>query len=525
MSASPEVTRLRAIADWEMAIVALRNGDGAAARARIARARLTLAVAGAGAGDLDRLGVLEQMSYHTEGNPAAARLGAGTGDAASADLSLARAWSDPDPADRLARLNALWSAAGLTGATLEPGPAAPLDRLAATTPAPVRKGPRVSVLVAAHRAAETLPTALRSLLAQSWTNLEIIVIDDASDDGGATVAVAKAFARADRRVRLLTMAVNGGAYVARNRGLAKAWGRYVTLMDADDWAHPERIATQVRHLEAHPDAVACLTPQARAREDLAFLRWTGRGDIVTPCTASLTMRRKPVIRQLGAWDTVRVSADRELIRRLRRVFGPDAVTSLGGPPLTLQRDHADSAVRDPVLGIVGEVSGARRVYLGAQEFHHAQAGACGLRYRPDGPRPFPAPAPMRSRREERLAFEVVVAGELRRPGPARDAARDTSAAGTGPVGLLLLRDFAPDLDDRLDPELQALVHAGRAHLLSRGETATCDRLLVPEPVSLDLRRRHLPRVLTDRMLGPDGPLALDDAPPWVGPIAPPPDGC
>lgn len=507
----PDPSRARALADWELAIAALRFGDPAAALNRIARARLTLAASQTVAGDLDRLDVLEQMAFAAAGNRVAARMAqARQGDRGAVpgpDAALAQAWADPDPAARLARLNGVWSGAGLTGAALSPGGGPAFDRLEGTAKrAAAGQGPRVTVLVAAYDAAPTLATALRSLLAQSWTELEILVIDDASDDGGATLAVARDFAARDPRVRVIAQAVNAGAYVARNKGLNRATGTYVTLMDADDWAHPSRIETQVRYLEAHPETVACTTPQARARGDLSFLRWTGRGDIVTPCTASLMVRRVPLVERLGAWDRVRVSADRELIRRLRVVFGPGAVADLPGAPLTLQRDHAASAVRDPILGILGEVSGARRAYRDAQMFHHARAGAEGLRYDASGPRAFPAPGPMLPDREDRIALDLVIGGDLRRPGPALAAALAACAAGPSPIGLLMLRDFDPACPDHPDAALQTHIHAGRARYLVPGDTVDCGRLLLPDPGCLSLRHRHLPRLFVDRVEGPDGAI-------------------
>lgn len=99
--------------------------------------------------------------------------------------------------------------------------------------------PLVSVIVPAHDAALHVEAAVRSALAQSVADLEVIVVDDASTDG--TLAVARALA-ADPRVRVLASPTNLGVASARNLGLAAARGEWVALLDADDAFEPGRLA-------------------------------------------------------------------------------------------------------------------------------------------------------------------------------------------------------------------------------------------------------------------------------------------
>lgn len=101
----------------------------------------------------------------------------------------------------------------------------------------------VSVIVPAYNAAPYIAAALASACAQTLTAIEVLVVDDASTDG--TAAIVAGVAAADRRVRVLRQAVNGGPSVARNRGLAEARGTWVALLDADDAYAPDRLATLV----------------------------------------------------------------------------------------------------------------------------------------------------------------------------------------------------------------------------------------------------------------------------------------
>ena len=108
--------------------------------------------------------------------------------------------------------------------------------------------PRVSVILPAHNAAGSLPAALDSLLVQSLTDFEVLVVDDASKD--ETAAVAAEYAANDARVHLLTRASNGGAAAARNLGFGRARGKWLALLDADDAYLPDRLETLVAQGDA-----------------------------------------------------------------------------------------------------------------------------------------------------------------------------------------------------------------------------------------------------------------------------------
>ena len=106
--------------------------------------------------------------------------------------------------------------------------------------------PRVSVVMPAHNAAQTIRESIDSVLAQTLRELELLVVDDASTDDTATVVSQVE----DSRVVLIRLARNQGAIGARNAGIAAARGRYIALLDADDVAMPRRLQVQLDLLEA-----------------------------------------------------------------------------------------------------------------------------------------------------------------------------------------------------------------------------------------------------------------------------------
>lgn len=104
--------------------------------------------------------------------------------------------------------------------------------------APAAGRPLISVIMASYCAERYIEHALRSVLAQSVSDLEVIVCDDASTDG--TPALVAAAMRADPRVRFVAMPSNGGPARTRNRALDAVRGEWIAIVDADDLIHPER---------------------------------------------------------------------------------------------------------------------------------------------------------------------------------------------------------------------------------------------------------------------------------------------
>lgn len=120
--------------------------------------------------------------------------------------------------------------------------------------------PQVSVVLPARNAEATLGAALASLVAQTWTDWEALVLDDHSTDG--TAAVAAAWSVRDPRLRVLRRAELGGRpglVPALNDGLAAARGAFIARMDADDTCAPMRLGAQMELFAARPElgVVSC----------------------------------------------------------------------------------------------------------------------------------------------------------------------------------------------------------------------------------------------------------------------------
>ena len=117
--------------------------------------------------------------------------------------------------------------------------------------------PKVTVILSTYNRARLLPHAIRSIINQTFTDWELIIVDDASSD--TTEQVVRAFIEVDSRIRYHRHNTNQGAAVARNTGLKHARGTYVAFQDDDDVSHPERLHKQADYLDKHPHVALLYT--------------------------------------------------------------------------------------------------------------------------------------------------------------------------------------------------------------------------------------------------------------------------
>lgn len=116
-----------------------------------------------------------------------------------------------------------------------------------------KEAPRVSVITAVRNCERHLSDALESILGQTLTDFEFLIIDDASDDG--TPDILAGFAERDARIRLIRNETNLGPYPSANKALELARAPLIARMDGDDVSEPDRLQKQVAFLDRHPDHI------------------------------------------------------------------------------------------------------------------------------------------------------------------------------------------------------------------------------------------------------------------------------
>ena len=115
--------------------------------------------------------------------------------------------------------------------------------------------PRVSILITSYNSGPFLAEEVRSLMAQTYRDLEIVISDDASTDN--TARIVAGLASEDSRIRPSMGQVNRGLPANYNSALEKCRGEYIATMDADDVFYPGKIETQVQFLDQHPECGLC----------------------------------------------------------------------------------------------------------------------------------------------------------------------------------------------------------------------------------------------------------------------------
>ncbi|MBT7600014.1 MAG: glycosyltransferase [Anaerolineae bacterium] len=115
------------------------------------------------------------------------------------------------------------------------------------------KNPLVSVIITSYNQREYIGLAIGSVLNQTYPNIEIIVIDDASTDGTQEIIKEISSEFEDERVRFIPKQQNEGVTYCRNIGLAEFSGEYICFLDGDDMYLPGKIGTQVDHMESNED--------------------------------------------------------------------------------------------------------------------------------------------------------------------------------------------------------------------------------------------------------------------------------
>ena len=103
--------------------------------------------------------------------------------------------------------------------------------------------PTVSIIVASYNVSKYIGAAIDSVLAQTYTDWELLITDDASIDN--TCDIVRQYAVEDSRIHLYCLSSNMGAGVARNNSIREATGRYIAFLDADDWWYPEKLEKQL----------------------------------------------------------------------------------------------------------------------------------------------------------------------------------------------------------------------------------------------------------------------------------------
>jgi glycosyltransferase involved in cell wall biosynthesis len=225
--------------------------------------------------------------------------------------------------------------------------------------------PRVTVVTPVYNGAAFLREAIESILQQTFTDFEYLIIDDGSTD--ATPDLLHEAAGADGRIRVVAQE-HAGIAVARNAGISLARADLLAHQDADDLSLPDRLARQVAFLDAHPEVVMVGTFGRVIEGDISLYREltyptdgaTLRKGIFRNAgflNASLMMRRWAV-QEVGGYDpSFAVMEDYDLWLRLAERF---ELANIPEVLYVVRRHDASTTRRTDVARYVGKAVAAAR---------------------------------------------------------------------------------------------------------------------------------------------------------------------
>jgi len=210
--------------------------------------------------------------------------------------------------------------------------------------------PCISVLMPVYNGERFLREAIESILNQTFTDFEFIIVDDGSTDN--TWQILQGYAASEPRIVLVRNETNLGLARSRNRILGRARGEYIAVMDADDVSLPERLSTQVAFLDESPEVgvVGCAIHVIDADgSSIRIVHYPTMHSLLlwalcfhTPFAQPSVVMRRAAVERVGGYDTSFPPAeDRDLWQRL------SSVTHLANLPevYLLYRQHPDQVSR------------------------------------------------------------------------------------------------------------------------------------------------------------------------------------
>lgn len=389
-----------------------------------------------------------------------------------------------DSGEWMQSFNEIFTASGVSPVSLELGEGAPFDRLTCESSSTVTSRtdddtrPMVSVIITSYQPTrDEIFTAVRSVLRQTITSIEVIVVDDAS--GTEYDGIFADLNELDDRVSVHTMAENQGTYACRNYGIRIAKGRFFTGQDDDDWSHPLRLETQVKYLFDNPDSPGCRVNAVLCDGNLSQLRLGYKPE---NSNASSLMMRMDLARKLGGFMEARKAADTELVHRAQAYTG-EKIHQIQ-KPLTIVRVLPDSLSRADFGS--GWSHPSRDHFKGAYNHWHANASKGDLEIKPDVKLPVAVPSRLGSKATSSETFDVIFAGDWTKKGGPQNSMMEEIAALRA-VGLkvailnLEAARFMSKTGKLLNDQIQELVNSGNVAQVFYDDPVSAEIMLLRYP--------------------------------------------
>lgn len=176
---------------------------------------------------------------------------------------------------------------------------------------------KVSVIVPIYKVEHVLKRCIDSIIAQTYQDIEIILVDDGSPDKCGSIC--DDYARKDNRIRVVHKE-NGGLSDARNAGLEIATGEWISFIDSDDWIEPDMYETLLENAEVYEAQISVggVNDEIQEKNGVRIIKTTFHGEEVTETLSSVDAMRRHLLGSWAAWDKI---YRKELFDRIRFPVG------------------------------------------------------------------------------------------------------------------------------------------------------------------------------------------------------------
>lgn len=364
---------------------------------------------------------------------------------------------------------------------------------------------KISVLMPVYNAEAFLAVSIASILAQTWSNIELILVDDCSTD--ASWSIMQRFAEKDSRIVCSKNPVNMGAYQTRNRALATATGDFVTVHDSDDWSHPQMLQSQIEAMLNDSGIKVSFTSMARVSFDLKFSLRPERNNLeyVHRSYPSLLIKRED-LQLLDKWDGVAANADDEFVQRARARWGDQSLRDLlPNVPMSLFLKHAESLTSQKGTSLRSLTFGVRHEYAKQASYwkEHVlipsiNAGTAVSMERTSLKHPFPIPSKLAPKHwAKNDHYDVIIISDLSLLGGTRRCNEGYIAAAQNlgmRIGLFHWPRYDLRLADDIASEYRVLSYNENVDILTPENQVSTGLLLIHHPPILKFPLEAVPKI-------------------------------
>lgn len=371
--------------------------------------------------------------------------------------------------------------------------------------AEAHRPPKISVLMSVFNAEQHVSTSISSILSQTWRNVELVIVDDASTD--SSWELISSLAERDPRLVCVRNSAYMGRYQARNKALSLATGDYIAVQDSDRWAHPRKLQMQIESMLGDPEIKLSFSSTATVTPDMRYALSLGPNSTEYVCRDCRSYVIKTTyLRSLHQWDGVDANADEEFIQRARSVWKKNSFLDvLPNVPMSIGLKRTSVSGKEADVRSLS--SATHREYQQQAEFWRKNvlvpamdAGQSVPIVRTGTKQPFPIPNTLApGNRSRPRHYNVIIISDLTLLGGTRRCNEGYIAAATNTgmkVGLLHWARYDLKLSDDIASEYRILSYGENVDILTADDRVNADLVVIHHPPIMKYLPDDVPRIRT-----------------------------